>query len=45
VEGVYKDNLPRLAGVKVEVKKMEKDISRVTGIEVEENKKDTYEDH
>jgi hypothetical protein len=28
VEGVYKDNLPRVAGVKVEVKKTKKDISK-----------------
>jgi hypothetical protein len=31
VEGVYKDNLPRVAGVKVEVKQMEKDISKGKG--------------
>jgi hypothetical protein len=28
VEGVYKYNLPRVEGVKVEVKKTEKDISK-----------------
>ena len=47
VEGVYKDNLPWVAGVDVEVKKTKRDISkkRVTGVKVEEKKeKDKYED-
>jgi hypothetical protein len=39
VEGIYKDNLPRVAGVKVEVKKTERISQRVTGVEAEENEK------
>jgi hypothetical protein len=31
VEGVYKVNLSRVVGVKVEVKKMEKDVSKGNG--------------
>ena len=45
VEGVYKDNLPWVAGVEVEVKKTKRDIlKRVTGVKVEEKGKDKYED-
>ena len=39
VEDVYKDNLPWITGVKVEVKKTKRISQRVTGVKVEEKGK------
>ena len=38
-EGVYKDNLPWVVGVEVEVKKTKRISQRVTGVKVEEKGK------
>ena len=42
-EGVYKDNLPRVAGVEVEIRKAKKDtmMEWVAGVQIELKKKKT----